>query len=51
MGCTGESIPGLAARTNRSVAAVRKNFTRAKDRFAELYASARKEEHDDGEAG
>jgi len=50
-GMHGESIPPLAARTNRSVAAVKKNFTRAKERFAEVYASAREEERDDGDGG
>jgi len=50
-GMHGEPLHRLAARTNRSVAAVKKNFTRAKDRFAEVYVSAREEGRDDGDGG
>ena len=44
-GLRGESIPRLAQQAGRSVAAVKKNFTRAKDRFEELYA--KEQEHED----
>jgi len=50
-GMHGESLTSLAARTNRSIAAVKKNFTQAKNRFAEMYTSAREEGRDDEDGG
>ncbi len=54
-GLRGEAVPALARRVGRSVAAVRKNLTRAKERFAMRYAEERKrqrekDDEDDGDA-
>ncbi len=53
-GLHGEEIPRLARRVGRSVAALRKNVTRAKARFALLYAKEQEQQRgqeNDGDDG